>query len=140
MPFPWVVSLLLGLLALYVVKRTMLEKKLPGPLPPGPRPKPLLGNLTDLPPKGEQDWIHWLKHKELYGRYSTLHIRKSNLSRHYTLVIVDVLMTFLGPISSLTVLGQTIVIVNDMKTAVGLLNKRSAVYSSRPKMVFASEM
>ncbi|OOQ83920.1 O-methylsterigmatocystin oxidoreductase [Penicillium brasilianum] len=114
MPFPWVVSLLLGLLgllALYVMKRTMLERKLPGPLPPGPRPKPLLGNLTDLPPKGEQDWIHWVKHKELYG-----------------------------PISSLTVLGQTIVIVNDMKTAVGLLNKRSAVYSSRPKMVFASEM
>lgn len=47
---------------------------------------------------------------------------------------------FIGPISSITVMGQTIVIVNNTKIAQELMNKRSAIYSSRPNLVFASEM
>lgn len=47
---------------------------------------------------------------------------------------------FIGPISSVTVLGQPIVIINDLKIAVELLNRRSAIHSSRPNMIFASEM
>lgn len=46
----------------------------------------------------------------------------------------------IGPISSVTILGQTIVIVNDVQTAVELLEKRSAKHSSRPKQIFAGEM
>jgi hypothetical protein len=45
-----------------------------------------------------------------------------------------------GPISSITVLGQTIVILNDANVALELLGKRSAIYSSRPNLVFASEL
>jgi predicted alpha/beta hydrolase len=59
---------ILGLLALYVTKRWLGSKKPLGPLPPGPRPKPFVGNIADLPPPGVQDWMHWLKHKDLYGR------------------------------------------------------------------------
>ncbi|KAK6379432.1 hypothetical protein LTS17_006350 [Exophiala oligosperma] len=81
------------------------------PLPPGPRPKPLIGNLQDLPPAGVEEWIHWAKHKDLYG-----------------------------PISSVTVMGQTIVILNDAQVAIELLEKRSIIYSSRPRLVFAFEM
>ncbi|KAJ9640652.1 hypothetical protein H2204_003281 [Knufia peltigerae] len=81
------------------------------PLPPGPRPKPLIGNLQDLPPAGVEEWIHWAKHKDLYG-----------------------------PISSVTVMGQTIVILNDAQAAIELLEKRSIIYSSRPRLVFAFEM
>lgn len=36
-------------------------------LPPGPKGKPIIGNLLDLPAAGKQEWQHWLKHKELYG-------------------------------------------------------------------------
>ncbi|KAJ5485564.1 hypothetical protein N7539_005552 [Penicillium diatomitis] len=64
-----------------------------------------------MPRPGEQEWVHWAKHKELYG-----------------------------PISSVTVLEQTIVLINDPKTATELLNKRSSIYSSRPRMVFANDL
>lgn len=37
------------------------------PLPPGPKGLPLIGNITDLPPPGEVEARHWLKHKQLYG-------------------------------------------------------------------------
>ncbi|KAJ6104104.1 hypothetical protein N7523_010424 [Penicillium sp. IBT 18751x] len=103
-------TLTFGIAALYVVLDTR-RKKARGPLPPGPSPLPVVGNIKDLPPKGEQDWVHWLKHKSAYG-----------------------------PISSITVLGQTIVIVNDSKIALDLLVKKSSIYSSRPRMTFASEM
>lgn len=45
-----------------------------------------------------------------------------------------------GPISSITVLGQTIVVINDARIAFDLLDKRSNIYSSRPRMIFAGEM
>ncbi|KAL4914581.1 cytochrome P450 [Aspergillus aurantiobrunneus] len=76
-----------------------------------PPPKLLIGNLGDLPPPGQQDWVHWLKYKASYG-----------------------------PISSNTVFGQTIIILNDSRIAFDLLEKRSNAYSSRPRMVFAAEM
>lgn len=57
----------IGALVLYALKSLLNRKRAPGPLPPGPAPKPIVGNISDLPPKGAQDWMHWLKHKELYG-------------------------------------------------------------------------
>jgi hypothetical protein len=101
---------LISAVIVYVVKTTLLRKRR-GPLPPGPKPKPILGNLTDLPPKGGHDWKYWLTFKELYG-----------------------------PISSITIFGQTLIIVNDAQIAFELLDKRSAIHSSRPRMVFAGEM
>lgn len=41
-----------------------------------------------------------------------------------------------GPISSLNVLGKTIIILNDAQLAAQLLEKRSAIYSSRPQQNF----
>ncbi|KAF3767438.1 putative cytochrome P450 oxidoreductase [Cryphonectria parasitica EP155] len=81
------------------------------PLPPGPKPWPLLGNITDLPPEGQIPWRHWLKHKSLYG-----------------------------PISSVTVLGQTLIIIHDREAASELMEKRAVKYSARPTGTFANEM
>ncbi|KAJ5970957.1 Cytochrome P450 E-class group I [Penicillium vulpinum] len=111
MSFAVLLSLLLGALVLYVTKILFTRQRPVAPLPPGPRPIPVLGNIYDLPPSGTQDCMHWLKHKEAYG-----------------------------PVSSITVMGQTIVILNDAKSAIELLVKRSSIYSSRPNQVFACEM
>lgn len=45
-----------------------------------------------------------------------------------------------GTLSSITVLGQTMVIVNDAQCAFDLMDKRSALHSSRPRMIFGGEM
>lgn len=45
-----------------------------------------------------------------------------------------------GPLSSITVLGQTMVIVNDAQCAFDLMEKRSSLHSSRPRMIFGGEM
>ena len=60
-------NVILGGFVLFVLKQ-IVEKTYSKQylLPPGPKRKPLIGNLLDLP-KGEFDWIHWLRHKELYG-------------------------------------------------------------------------
>lgn len=55
---------------LYIVKRVLsASKSKHPPLPPGPKRKPLIGNLLDLPQPGEYEWIHWMKHKDLYGEF-----------------------------------------------------------------------
>ncbi|RAL15237.1 cytochrome P450 [Aspergillus homomorphus CBS 101889] len=82
------------------------------PLPPGPRRIiPWIGNLDALPRKGQAEHLHWLRLSELYG-----------------------------PISSVTVMGQTFVVLNDVNLAFEMLEKRGAIYSSRPRQVFCGEM
>lgn len=88
----------------------LLAQKPRAPLPPGPKGYPFIGNLNALPPKGVPEWKHWTKHKSLYG-----------------------------PISSVTALGTTIIVLSDPKAAVDLLERRGSTYSSRPRMAF-SEM
>ena len=101
---------ILGVIGVYVIKSLVFQRKTPR-LPPGPRPRPIIGNLFDLPLSDVQEWVHWGKHKTLYG-----------------------------PISSLSVLGQTIVIINDARIAFDLFEKRSSMYSDRPRLVFGGEM
>ena len=77
-------------------------------VPPGPKPLPIVGNVLDLPPKGEPEFLHWFKHKDAYG-----------------------------PISSITVMGLTLVIFHDKAAAHAVMGKKAQKTSARPQLNFA---
>jgi hypothetical protein len=79
---------------------------------PGPTPLPLLGNITSFPPtNGTPEHLHWLTHKTTYG-----------------------------PVSAVSVLGTTLVIIHDRNLAHELLEKEAAKTAGRPEMVMANEL
>lgn len=80
-------------------------------LPPGPKPLPIIGNYKDLPPAGKLEYEHWLEFKETYG-----------------------------PISSVTILGQPMVLLHDRQAVSELLEKNSIKTSDRPSHPFANVM
>lgn len=106
-----VLDVFLGCSALYLLKKFIRRNSSPNALPPGPKGLPLVGNLFDLPDPARKAWLDWRKLKKLYG-----------------------------PLSSVTVFGQTIVVLNDYNTAVELLERNSIVYSNRPEFTFGGEM
>ena len=67
----FLLDIVLGGLGIYILKSVLQGNSHP-PLPPGPKRKPIIGNLLDLPPPGQFEWMHWVKHKELYGLLNTL--------------------------------------------------------------------
>lgn len=75
-------------------------------LPPGPKPLPIVGNVRDTPPADVPEYQHWLKFKDAYG-----------------------------PISSVSVLGQPLILLHDHDAARELLNKKTI--QSRPWFPFA---
>ncbi|PVI03088.1 cytochrome P450 [Periconia macrospinosa] len=94
---------------IYIVRRVLASKGNGRPLPPGPKGVPIVGNVNDLPKPGELEYKHWLKLKDEYG-----------------------------PISSITVMGNTFIIISDPQIALDLMRDRSNVYSSRPGMTFSN--
>ncbi|KAI6911131.1 putative cytochrome P450 [Hortaea werneckii] len=104
---------LLLFLVLLLNKTLIRGAKHPHPLPPGPAGLPILGNLFDLPPTtgSQPEYLHWLAHKDLYG-----------------------------PISSVKVLGQTMVIIHDRDIAEEVLERKAGVSAGRPGLKFAWDM
>lgn len=95
----------------YLTKTLLAPRRKGPPLPPGPKPLPIVGNINDLPSNDGPEIHHWDKHRTQYG-----------------------------PISSVTVMGQPLIFLHTSKLAFELLEKRSNIHSDRPHMNFASDM
>ncbi|KAK0187278.1 cytochrome P450 [Armillaria mellea] len=80
------------------------------PLPPGPKKMPMLGNLFNMPTSSE-----W----EVYNRWC----------KEYGTDIIH-----------LDVAGTSIMVLNTVEAATELLDNRSAIYSSRPRMTMVNEL
>lgn len=94
-----------------VLYRRQFQQQRAHKLPPGPKPLPLLGNIRDFPPKGTLEYQHWMAHKDLYG-----------------------------DISSVTVMGMTLVLIHNKEMAHELLEKMASKTSGRPTMVMANKL
>ncbi|KAI7227304.1 putative cytochrome P450 [Hortaea werneckii] len=106
--------LLVLFLVIFLLTIALLPRpKHPHPLPPGPPGLPILGNLFDLPPTtgSQPEYLHWLAHKDRYG-----------------------------PISSVKVLGQTMVIIHDRGIAGEVLERKAGMSAGRPGLKFAWDM
>ncbi|KDQ21284.1 hypothetical protein BOTBODRAFT_25707 [Botryobasidium botryosum FD-172 SS1] len=99
-----------GLVAVFLVYRWQSTRGLP-PLPPGPKPLPIIGNAHQYPHDNES---------AVFSEWSKIY----------------------GNVMSVTLFGQTIVIINDIDTAVDMLEnpKRSEIYSGRPASRMAQEL
>ncbi|KAI0646809.1 cytochrome P450 [Trametes meyenii] len=80
--------------------------------PPGPPGLPLIGNLLDVPSPKDFPW-------DTYAEFS----------RRYDSDIIR-----------LNALGTNIIVANSMEVAGELLDRRSAIYSDRPRMVMLNEL
>jgi cytochrome P450 len=117
-------DIILAALGLYLVKK-MLEKSYP-PFPPGPKGLPLVGNMLDMPKM--QEWITFAKWGQQYGTYLSFLPKGCMYSCNP------------GAISSVTILGQSMVILNSARMAVDVLDKKSSKYSDRPIMQMGGEL
>ena len=93
------------------------------PLPPGPPGLPVLGNLREV--QAELPWKLYHELGKTYGMASANGLRKITLTKLTRAPLLT------GDIVYLNVVGQSLLVLNDFKTAVELLDRRSAIYSSR---------
>ncbi|KAF5341606.1 hypothetical protein D9758_014087 [Tetrapyrgos nigripes] len=94
----------------FIVHRVLRYRRLP--LPPGPPGYPIIGNIFDIPPKSSRGWVTYKDMSKKYG----------------------------SDIIHLDLLGTPLIVVNSLKAATELLDKRSSNYSDRPRMTMLCEL
>lgn len=118
--FPLIAALQLvacaGAVVLAVTWRIRSRKPYNLPYPPGPKPRIFTDNLFDVPLV--KPWFTYTDWGKIYGDSSSV-------------VNCIILIVNLGPIIHLRCFGEHNIILNNMSTAVELLDKRSGIYSDR---------
>jgi hypothetical protein len=104
----------------------VLSRRRKGALPPGPRPWPIVGNITQLPEN--RDWRTYEKWAKEYG--------KEFESEHINYSLSDAMI---GSVMSLSlgILGDPMIIINKFNVAKDLMNGRSANSADRPFLILA---
>jgi hypothetical protein len=102
-------------LTLVVLRAQAGKRRLP--YPPGPKRLPVVGNLFSMP--SQEEWITYKKWSEESGVRSRLHLVPANWPMSGSDII------------HADILGSHFVILNSIKAANDLLEKRSSIYSDR---------
>jgi hypothetical protein len=97
----------------------LLRQKVYSELPPGP-PAGLLGNVHCIP--RTENWKAFKDMARTYGM--------SNVPPPFPAIALES-TSFLGPLICFWMFSSKTIVLNDYKTADSLLNRRSAIYSSR---------
>lgn len=102
------------------IKRIPLRRILP--YPPGPEGLLVIGNLLDVP--SIRPWLTYLAWGEKYNsKCNNIYTRRRPFQTHAP-----------GDIIHFEVLGEHVVVLNSLAVTNALLEKRSRIYSDRPRV------
>ena len=128
-------DVLLLIVVVYLVIR-LVRARSRGKLPPGPMGLPVIGSVLDIPMKYQH--IHFSKWSDRFGKlYSSL---RSPILTNSLPICAVWWRTVSGDIMSFSLLGQQFVILNSAEHAFNLLEKKSALYSSRAPIPVGGNM
>lgn len=97
---------------------TLRQKPNAKPLPPGPKPLPIIGNAHQLP--AMDDHAGFRKLRKIYG-----------ITRIISLALLGI-EVHVGDVVHFAVAGQHILMLNSPRTVFELLEKHGGIFSSRP--------
>lgn len=118
------VLLCLGILVVLFIRSHKRHVK-GNPLP-SPRGYPLIGNALQI---GAMPWYQMTKWSKEFGTFFVLMSSQRRADDQ-----------LVGPVFQVNMAGQTAVVLNSYRVASDLLDKRSGIYSDRPRMIMTSEI
>jgi len=130
--FSWVLTTECAIGVVFFLSAFCTYKALAYPsinFPPGPKPLPIIGNVIQIPAENQEE-----KFMEWAPQYGTFLLEKSISIHDYPLLIN------LGDVMHVKIFGQSMVILHSLQAARDLLDKRSSIYSDRPRFVLLSEL
>ena len=95
------------------------------PYPPGPPPRPIIGNLLDVPK--DMPWFEYADMSKKYGKRTILE----------TPVRPQLKTAFQGDVICFRVFSQVVVVLSSLSALKDLLEKRGQTYSERPPLPIA---
>lgn len=93
------------------------------PYPPGPPPRPIIGNILDIPK--DTPWITYVDMSRKYGAHDICS------------PLLKLTPAFKDDVICLRVFSEVVIVLNSLSSLKDLLEKRGQIYSERPALPIA---